>query len=44
MITNKYGKLIPYNLKIKYVIKNKLDLAGANSYLRYPCLGSYLLN
>ncbi len=44
LITNKYGKLIPYNLKIKYVIKNKLDLAGANTYLRYPCLGSYLLN
>lgn len=31
--SNKYRMLLPDNLKIKYVIKNKLDLEGVKAYL-----------
>lgn len=31
---NKYSILLPDNLKIKYIINNKLDLEGAREYLR----------
>ena len=33
--SNKYRMLLPDNLKIKYVINNKLDLEGVKSYLTY---------
>ena len=33
--SNKYRILLPDNLKIKYVINNKLDLEGVKSYLTY---------
>jgi ATP-dependent Lhr-like helicase len=33
--SNKYRMLLPNNLKIKYVINNKLDLEGAKVYLSY---------
>lgn len=33
--SNKYRILLPDNLKIKYVVNNKLDLEGVKSYLTY---------
>jgi ATP-dependent Lhr-like helicase len=33
--SNKYRMLLPDNLKIKYVVNNKLDLEGVKSYLTY---------
>lgn len=34
--SNKYRMLLPDNLKIKYVINNKLDLEGVKAYLGNP--------
>ena len=33
--SNKYRILLPENLKIKYIINNKLDLEGVREYLQY---------
>lgn len=32
--SNKYKDLLPQNLKIKYIINNKLDLEGVKTYLQ----------
>ncbi len=33
LMTNKYRQLLPENLKIKYVMDNKIDLEGVRNYL-----------
>lgn len=35
--SNKYRMLLPDNLRIKYIIKNKLDLEGVKIYLGHDC-------
>lgn len=37
--SNKYRMLLPNNLKIRYVINNKLDFEGAKMYLDNPLCG-----